>query len=1233
MAKINISEFRRPGVYTREIDGSVRQVPVQSELINLVPGFSRKGPVNRPVLISTPQELYEVFGDIDRTLEKKGCFFHRTILNILQTAPVWAINLLKTDETLDTLDWVSVSTSSDAANSSISKTPYSRVFDKSDFWYLDAESFLSVATEANSSKLLHFTNLSDKKASIFIFKAASSLYNVTLENWYGGRDKVPAYLNASDFVSDYMVNVLIVAGEWNDYKSLSVDARWSKYFNKNGLKKSALQNFVNDSSVSVLNNYTELSLIPYFKDANGKAMFIETVINADTEKTGVFAAFDVNALEDSSYSKGLIDLVGNNLVGKKQESINYLSYKENISEIITFKETQLNRAGNTFGGASQQVETFLKGEVIFKDVVGSGFTELSLDTTKLLGYILGGVEVIPSANSKAVCENVSIGKIRKDTLYLDVNGDLGIETGFEVSNLTSWANVPLKPLSGGLLPIAVVSVGTQDADTAIGDGLGIFSVDKVADLNIGLSTSTAASDIIFTYSGTNQLTITFAGTKNTDSDFDYKKSRMGMIFNQIATKLKAGASVIKDVDGNKVAIKDITLVTDAAQNKSVSIRVSAEVDINRGLSPEVYFIDDEQIFEAASGSTSAGMKSVGAEGFGVVAPNSSLYQEYIKGNINSGDFFYPSLYDYKFGAVEFKNVDGNDTIVLSYNTGDIDTSKLNNRKIKVSGSALNDSVFTVLTSSIASVSNGSYDSQISLIVNESVKPELVSEGKVGVQAANADEITYMKMFLVNNVLNVEFTHSKDLIGSAALNHAVNYSLKEIEVFSNKSNFKQSLEIEQVLETNKILVSSEMYSNVKVGDFLQAFVDVEALEAEEVGKKLTRIIAKRLYPSNPSLVEITTDAQIDISYFGNDPQTFRYTTMEDYVQTYTAVVLGGFKVREESMPNGTEDRQDAILDLISRNTPIFKGLVNRNKISWRYLVDCWGLGLKSNSKHQLVDLAGERLTALAFINMPSAKDFKKSSATSFVNKQDKSLEVSFIRQGGDPESNPAFLYTFAEGKGQSNAGYFFPYVSVNDNGRVLSMPPASFVCNAFMNKHTSRLASVNPWTVVAGLTNGLLTGFSNVEVDLNSEDIEHLHLMGANPIVYKMNRGFCIETDNTAQVAPQSALSFLHSREVLIELEEELYQMLLTYQWTFNTKEIRDEIKAKADAICGKFVRENGVYAFENVIDENNNTNDVIDAQQGVLDTYVEIVKNMGIIVNNITILKTGDIQSGGFRSI
>src|SRR5574344_2370603 len=134
----------------------------------------------------------------------------------------------------------------------------------------------------------------------------------------------------------------------------------------------------------------------------------------------------------------------------------------------------------------------------------------------------------------------------------------------------------------------------------------------------------------------------------------------------------------------------------------------------------------------------------------------------------------------------------------------------------------------------------------------------------------------------------------------------------------------------------------------------------------------------------------------------------------------------------------------------------------------------------------------------------------------------------------------------------------------------------------------------------------------------------------NPIVYKRNRGYVIETENTAQTAYYSSLSYIHCREVLIELERDLKDMLLDYQWKFNTADVRAEIKLKADTICDTYVSKNGLYNYFNKMDDENNTSEIIDNQMGVIDTYVECIKGMGIIVNNMTILRTGAIQAGGF---
>jgi hypothetical protein len=209
----------------------------------------------------------------------------------------------------------------------------------------------------------------------------------------------------------------------------------------------------------------------------------------------------------------------------------------------------------------------------------------------------------------------------------------------------------------------------------------------------------------------------------------------------------------------------------------------------------------------------------------------------------------------------------------------------------------------------------------------------------------------------------------------------------------------------------------------------------------------------------------------------------------------------------------------------------------------------------------------------------------------------------------------------------------PYVTVNDNGKPLDVPPAMYVATTYMRKLNSNITSIVPWTIAAGIGDGVVTGIAGIEMDFNPQDIEHLNGAMMNPIVYKKNRGWAIETENTAQTLYKTALSFLHVREVLIELERELAAMLMNFQWKFNTADIRAEIKLRADVICAGFVNKNGLYNYFNKCDSENNTSTLIDNQIGVLDTYVEPIKGMAVIVNNITVLRTGAIASGGFSTL
>jgi len=236
---IQIGKYKRPGIFIEEFDQSVISSQIVEGITNTIIGVSKKGPVNTPILLKTIGELENIFGPLDRQLERKGSFFHRTISKMLESSPVFAINLLLTDDALDRIEYQSLSAQTTAQNDIERLAPYRRFFDTTGFWKRDTESFINI-TKADldyEKRVLNFTNLSDKYVTIFVFKSKKVGFDRPLLEWYGGIEKLPPYVNPTDLASDYLVDVVVVAGDYSDYRSLSVDPRFSNYFSSTGLRK------------------------------------------------------------------------------------------------------------------------------------------------------------------------------------------------------------------------------------------------------------------------------------------------------------------------------------------------------------------------------------------------------------------------------------------------------------------------------------------------------------------------------------------------------------------------------------------------------------------------------------------------------------------------------------------------------------------------------------------------------------------------------------------------------------------------------------------------------------------------------------------------------------------------------------------------------------------------------------------------------------------------------------
>lgn len=305
---LNLSDYKSSGVYFVEIDNSIAKGTNANAALRLAVGFNENGPFNRPVYLSSAAECNELLGDIDRKLERRGCYTNRNIRTMVAKAPVYALNLLSVDTkdssmNPDTVGFNAISF--DASKQNIpGKTLFANMYDRTKFWVADSSVMMNAiasATEANDiihAPLFGFGNCGTKDISLIVRKAEGLMgYNVTFLDWFGSEDAIPyKWINPYDYVSDYFVQVIAVAGNYNNHSSFSTDSVWGAFFNTKGLKKEMVNKFLRLDSVNVLGNWTGC-IIPEFYNKQGVCVSLDYMINRVANKTGLMFGVNSSALD------------------------------------------------------------------------------------------------------------------------------------------------------------------------------------------------------------------------------------------------------------------------------------------------------------------------------------------------------------------------------------------------------------------------------------------------------------------------------------------------------------------------------------------------------------------------------------------------------------------------------------------------------------------------------------------------------------------------------------------------------------------------------------------------------------------------------------------------------------------------------------------------------------------------------------------------------------------------
>jgi phage tail sheath protein FI len=211
-------------------------------------------------------------------------------------------------------------------------------------------------------------------------------------------------------------------------------------------------------------------------------------------------------------------------------------------------------------------------------------------------------------------------------------------------------------------------------------------------------------------------------------------------------------------------------------------------------------------------------------------------------------------------------------------------------------------------------------------------------------------------------------------------------------------------------------------------------------------------------------------------------------------------------------------------------------------------------------------------------------------------------------------------TQAASRNTSYAASYWPWVQVVDPDRGASVwVPASTVIGGVyaFNDLVSE-----PWFAPAGINRGGLSQVIRAEQKLSQAQRDTLYTGKVNPIATFPGTGTVVYGQKTLQTQA-SALDRVNVRRLLIALKTYISQISNTLVFEQNTIATRNSFLAQVNPYLTSVQQKQGLFAFKVVMDDSNNTADVIDRNQLVGAIYIQPTKTAEFIYLNFNILPTG----------
>ena len=297
-----------------------------------------------------------------------------------------------------------------------------------------------------------------------------------------------------------------------------------------------------------------------------------------------------------------------------------------------------------------------------------------------------------------------------------------------------------------------------------------------------------------------------------------------------------------------------------------------------------------------------------------------------------------------------------------------------------------------------------------------------------------------------------------------------------------------------------------------------------------------------------------------------------------------------------------------------NTPVYEAITTTDKGAQGIAAADY-----SNMLSLLANQDAYNYNVLSLPGVIDGGDYASTVTTAINNTQVRgdALLVTDMSTYGATVAN---VVNEASARDTSYAATYWPWLMVQDPdmGKNVWVPASTLIPSVYAFTDNSSA----PWFAPAGLTRGSLGGVVGIERILTQGQRDTLYDGKVNPIASFPGSGVVVYGQKTLQTKA-SALDRVNVRRLLIAVKGFISQVANNLVFEQNTAQTRNSFLAAVEPYLETVQQQQGLYAFRVIMDDSNNTPDVIDRNQLIGQIYLQPTKTAEFIYLDFNILPTG----------